>query len=108
MIWRVALTKNAERLRVRVSGDPFRKHRGRVADGVLRLLVYDGGKLHEIAKQVVGGHETAVPENWVFVEGNLRPHAGKDVLLVVECADGGRTRWWVEDLYIDEIAVLNH
>ena len=34
--------------------------------------------------------------------------AGREVLIVVECANGGRTKWWAEDLYLDEIAVLTH
>ena len=44
-------------------------------------------------------------DGWETVEGDLSPHAGKEVLLVVECANGGRTSWWAEDLHLDEITV---
>jgi hypothetical protein len=103
---RVRLPRTATWFRVRVSADAWIRPRGkRKADAVLRLGVHDGA-LRWLAREVVGPHATPDPANWTHVQADLKPYAGRDVLLVVEVADGGRTGWYAESVYFDEMAVL--
>jgi hypothetical protein len=103
---RVRLPKNATWFSARVCADAWVRRRGRsAADAVLRLGVYDG-KFHWLVKQTIGPHKAPSPGNWVHVQGDLTPHAGKEAILIVEVANGGRTGWYAENMYFDEIAIL--
>ncbi len=89
--------------RVRAAGES--RHSGGRADVVVRLGVFSG-EIQWLREDLVGGVTDASKERWKVLEAELDPWAGKEVLLVVEVAQGGRAIEW-EEAWFDEISVVH-
>jgi hypothetical protein len=77
-----------------------------VSDWVLRLKVYEDGTTRQLAEQVITSLNPPTKKGWTTVEASLADYAGREVLLVVECAAGGpRDGWRFEHAFIDFIRV---
>lgn len=105
VLFRATLPPGAPKLHLRVSseacGDPHE------ADFLLRVGLFDG-KLDWIDEEVVGpSPKPDAPDasGWRNVDLDLSAHAGGDVLLLIECAAGGRRPWDYEHAFLDEIAI---
>jgi len=99
--WKVHLPEVGGRLRIRVSSVP--RDSG-IVDAVLKVAVYDGA-LHPLLSETIGGDTAPRSENWRVLEADLEQFAGKDILLVLEAAAGGRHGWHEEGLHFDEISI---
>jgi hypothetical protein len=89
-------------LRVRAAGECGNS--GGSADVVVRLGVF-AGELSWLREDIVGGERDSTKDRWKVLEADLGPWAGKEVLVVVEVAGGGRSIAW-EEAYFDEISVV--
>ncbi|MEW6742077.1 MAG: prenyltransferase/squalene oxidase repeat-containing protein [Planctomycetota bacterium] len=75
-----------------------------VGDFVLRLHLFDG-ELHWLSQHVIGGPDPKTGSPWHEISVDLKEYAGKDVLLIVECAAGGKQRWHCEQASIAEASL---
>ncbi len=99
--WKVRVPEVASQLRIRVSSVPTDTG---IVDAVLKVGVYDGA-LHRLLSETIGGDKKASAENWRTLDADLEPFAGKEVLIVLEAAPGGRHGWHQEGLHFDEISI---
>ena len=90
------------RLRIRVSSTPAGSP-GK-ADGLLRIGAFDG-TLTWLTSEVVGSDAGPDAKNWRWIEVALAGYQGKEVLLAIQAADGGRTSWHWEGIWIDEMEI---
>ncbi len=101
--WKVRVPEGRARLRVRVSASSSASKK---ADGVLRVGVQTTD-LKWVLSEVVGPDASPAEGNWRWLEADMEPWAGREVLLVFEAVNGGRTNWQHEGIWIDEIEVRN-
>ena len=99
--WRVLVPERSPRFRARVSAVP---EQGGRRDGVLRIGVYDGKLAWPFSGQI-GPDATPAAGNWRTVDLDLAPWAGREVLIVLEVANGGATDWYGEGIWFDTIEV---
>jgi hypothetical protein len=100
--WKTKITDLTPKLRLRVSATTASAI-GR-ADVVLRLGVFDGA-MHWLATTVVGPDAAPDAKNWRWVEANLAGFEGREVLVCVEAANGGKRSWDWEGLWVDEMEI---
>jgi|GEM_PF-2506233 len=75
-------------------------------DWIASIGVFADGKMDWLRKYLVYGGDESYPVGWKDIEVELRDYAGKDVLLVLECAAGGLGGHWdYEHAFIDEFSV---
>jgi hypothetical protein len=74
------------------------------ADAVLKTGVFDG-QMHEVAALPVGPDPAPDAKNWRWVEADLSAFDGREVLGALRAADGGRTSWHWEGIWIDEMEI---
>jgi len=99
---KVKLPEKVLSLRARVSATT-KSAPGR-ADVVLRIGVFDG-QMHWLKSETIGPDAGASADNWRFVETDLGEFSGKEVLVALSAVNGGRTNWFWEGLWIDEIEI---
>ena len=78
---------------------------GGAADTVVRLGVF-AEELHWLREDLLGGDPAQAADPWRTLEAPLDPWAGREVLLVVEVAGGGRSKARKE-AWFDEISVVH-
>jgi hypothetical protein len=97
---RVALSKAPVELSVIASAaaqQPPGAARARV-----RLGLFYGGELHWLREELIEGTTKSHPDGWKTVTADLSKWAGREALVVVECAESGAP---VNVVFLDEIAV---
>ncbi len=99
--WKVRVPEVVSELRIRVSSVP--RTSGDV-DAVLKVSAFDG-ELHPLLSETIGGNKERREEQWRALTADLERFSGKEILLVLEAAPGGRHGWKQEGLHFDEIAV---
>ena len=102
VIRRVRLPTGFPFVRLSVSADPY-EGKPNVGDFVLEVSVFDGAP--HVLRTAVIEVEPPSPAGWKTFDVDLRAYAGKDVLLVAAVAAGGKTPWWNEEAFIDEMTV---
>ena len=102
LVRRLRLPPGRPFVRIVVSGDPFQDPSG-ASDCAVRVLLFDGAP-HVLSETVVVAGPPS-REGWKTLDVDLRAHAGKDVLLIVEVAGGGKVAFHNEDAFFDEITV---
>lgn len=76
------------------------------SDWVLRLKICENGTTHQLAEQVISSLDPPTKKGWTTVEASLAAYAGREVLIVIECASGGpRDDWRFEHAFFDFIRV---
>ena len=75
------------------------------SDTVVRLGVF-ADDLHWLREEILGGEPERASDPWRSIEAPLDPWAGREVLLVVEVATGGRSKGR-EEAWFDEISVVH-
>ena len=100
--WKAKLPEKSSRVRLRVSATTTSSI-GR-ADAVLQIAVFDGA-MHEVAAIPVGPDAAPDAKNWRFVEADLSAFDGREVLVVLRAANGGKTNWHWEGIWIDEMEI---
>ena len=102
--WKVAVPGTPSALRLVVSAEAWASP-GR-ADGVLRAYV-DDGELRLLKETVVASLSKPDAEGWSEISLALPPTSlGRDVLVVLEAANGGCASWCYEGIWFDEIAIV--
>jgi hypothetical protein len=102
MYVKVKLPERALSVRVRVSATTASSP-GR-ADAVLRIGVFDG-RTHWLTSQTVGPDAAPNAEAWRDVEADLAGFEGREVLVLLQAANGGKTNWHWEGIWIDEFEI---
>jgi hypothetical protein len=72
------------------------------ADWLARLGVYDGS-LTWIAEEVISAKDAPYPRRWKEITANLAIYAGKEVLVILECAKAGDDA--LGQGYVDEFSI---
>ncbi len=103
LLRKVRLPAGHTAMRVRVTGESGES--GGEADTVVRLGVF-WGEMAWLREDVVGGVAKEGKDRWQVLEAGTDPWAGREVLLVVEVAYGGRTIAR-EEAWIDEFSVVH-
>jgi hypothetical protein len=71
---------------------------------VLRIGVFDG-RTHWLTSQTVGPDAAPNAEAWRDVEADLAGFEGREVLVLLQAANGGKTNWHWEGIWIDEFEI---
>lgn len=100
--WKTKLPEKLSRLRLRVSATTASSP-GK-ADAILKIGVFDG-QMHEVAALPVGPDAAPDAKNWRWVEADLSAFDGREVLVALRAADGGKTSWHWEGIWIDEMEI---
>jgi hypothetical protein len=100
--WKTRLPERGSRVRLRVSATTGSSP-GK-ADALLRVAVFDGA-MHDVAALPVGPDAAPDAANWRWVEADLSAFDGREVLVVLRAADGGKTSWHWEGIWIDEMEI---
>ncbi|MDI9603451.1 MAG: DUF2961 domain-containing protein [Acidobacteriota bacterium] len=93
------------RLRVAVSGDPYEAP-GR-SDFLLALGIVDGGEVAWVDERVIDAGDPPSPDNWVDIEYDLAPYAGRDVGIALRVSYGGPNGIMNDEAFFDEISIVN-
>ncbi len=102
VVRKVRLPAGSPLARLVVSADPYETPEI-AADFDLIVSVFDGA-LHDLTTaRIVGGPPS--PDGWRTIDVDLKPYAGKDVLLIAEFAAGGVVPWHNEEGFLDELSV---
>lgn len=75
------------------------------ADSLLRVSVFDGAMTRAAGEAQVGPDAQPDAANWKWAEFDLAGLDGREVLLILEAADGGTRRWHYEGIWIDELEI---
>lgn len=102
--WKVRVPQQPSALRLVVSAEAFAAPGE--ADAVVLASLFDG-EMRRLGEQVIASPGVPSPEGWNTITIPLPATSlGREALIVLEAADGGRRSWYYEGLWFDEVAVV--
>ena len=102
---KAAVPEGKPRLQILASPEAEGNEGSLVTDCRVRVLAFDG-TLHLLWEgYVYEPHPPPGPSRWTAIQADMRPFAGRDLLIIVENDPGGVDVWCGEHLWIDEVSV---